>query len=70
MPMRPGMTRCIIWPSVSRVFSGPPRPWRSARPPLDISTRLRSWNAWKLVITIFARSRSPTMSAGTSSLLA
>ena len=34
MPIRSGMTRWSIWPSVSSVFSSsPPRPWRSARPP-------------------------------------
>ena len=35
MPIRSGMTRWSIWPSVSSVSSSSPRrPWSSARPPL------------------------------------
>ncbi len=41
MPIRSGMTRCSIWPSVSSVSAArSPRPWSSARPPFDSSMRL------------------------------
>ena len=59
------------WPSVSRVFSSsPPRPWSSARPPLESSMRSRGLKAWKFVMTIFALLISSSRSLGTSSRLA
>src|SRR5207253_10665140 len=49
--------------SVSCVSSSSPtRPCRSWRPPLDNSTRSRNLNAWKFVMTIFARFTSSSMS--------
>ncbi len=47
MPMRSGMTRWIIWPSVSRVLSSSPvRPCSNERPPAESSIRSRSLKAW------------------------
>ena len=51
------MTRCSICPSVSFERNTEPRPWRRARPPFATSIVSRCLKAWKLVMTIFARSR-------------
>src|SRR3970040_1240601 len=55
MPMRSGITRWSICPSVSSVWISGPRPWRRERPPFERSSVSLSLQAWKLVMTIFAR---------------
>ena len=46
-PINEGMTRWIIWPSVSRVSMALPlRPCKSKRVPLVTAMRSRSLKAW------------------------
>ena len=67
MPISSGITRWSICPSLSMDRTSGPRPCSSARPPLDSGRVSRRLKAWKLVMTIRARPRSASMSAGTSS---